>query len=107
MLDVPDEVNSLLSAKLALKYNGGDLDAMKAIAAAAQKRSLKDFQAAFGAFPQELQMDPVVRKHFHSLSERMLEKDLCRIIEPYSFVQIDHVAKQIGIDRSKVTLGIN
>lgn len=102
MLDVPDEVNSLLSAKLALKYNGSDLEAMKAIAAAAQNRSLKDFQAAFGAFPQELQMDPVVRKHFHSLSERMLEKDLCRIIEPYSFVQIDHVAKQIGIDRSKV-----
>uniref|UniRef100_A0A8R1HZP9 PCI domain-containing protein n=1 Tax=Caenorhabditis japonica TaxID=281687 RepID=A0A8R1HZP9_CAEJA len=102
MLDVPDEVNSLLSAKLALKYNGSDLEAMKAIAAAAQKRSLKDFQAAFGAYPQELQMDPVVRKHFHSLSERMLEKDLCRIIEPYSFVQIEHVAKQIGIDRSKV-----
>lgn len=102
MLDVPDEVNSLLSAKLALKYNGSDLEAMKAIAAAAQNRSLKDFQAAFGAFPQELQMDPVVRKHFHSLSERMLEKDLCRIIEPYSFVQIDHVAQQIGIDRSKV-----
>ncbi|ULU00982.1 hypothetical protein L3Y34_001409 [Caenorhabditis briggsae] len=102
MLDVPDEVSSLLSAKLALKYSGSDLEAMKAIAAAAQKRSLKDFQAAFGAFPQELQMDPVVRKHFHSLSERMLEKDLCRIIEPYSFVQIDHVAQQIGIDRSKV-----
>uniref|UniRef100_A0A1I7U3B7 PCI domain-containing protein n=1 Tax=Caenorhabditis tropicalis TaxID=1561998 RepID=A0A1I7U3B7_9PELO len=102
MLDVPDEVNSLLSAKLALKYSGSDLEAMKAIAVAAQKRSLKDFQAAFGAYPQELQMDPVVRKHFHSLSERMLEKDLCRIIEPYSFVQIDHVAKQIGIDRSKV-----
>lgn len=102
MLDLPDEVNSLLSAKLALKYNGSDLDAMKAIAAAAQKRSLKDFQVAFGSFPQELQMDPVVRKHFHSLSERMLEKDLCRIIEPYSFVQIEHVAQQIGIDRSKV-----
>ncbi|CAI5444883.1 unnamed protein product [Caenorhabditis angaria] len=102
MLDLPDEVNSLLSAKLALKYNGSDLDAMKAIAAAAQKRSLADFQKAFGAYPQELQMDPVVRKHFHSLSETMLEKDLCRIIEPYSFVQIDHVAKQIGIDRSKV-----
>ncbi|CAI2347813.1 unnamed protein product [Caenorhabditis sp. 36 PRJEB53466] len=102
MLDLPDEVNSLLTAKLALKYSGGDLEAMKAIAAAARKRSLKDFQATFGAYPQELQMDPVVRKHFHSLSERMLEKDLCRIIEPYSFVQIEHVAEQIGIDRSKV-----
>lgn len=47
-------------------------------------------------------MDPVVRKHFNSLSERMLEKDLCRIIEPYSYVQIEHIASSIGIDREKV-----
>lgn len=47
-------------------------------------------------------MDPVVRKHFNSLSERMLEKDLCRIIEPYSYVQIEHIANSIGIDREKV-----
>ncbi|VDO31288.1 hypothetical protein V3C99_000604 [Haemonchus contortus] len=102
MLDVPDDVNTLLTGKLALKYSGTDLDAMRAIAAAAKKRSLADFNTAFGAYPQELQMDPVVRKHFNSLSERMLEKDLCRIIEPYSYVQIDHIASSIGIDREKV-----
>jgi hypothetical protein len=43
MLDVPDEVNGLLSGKLALKYSGSDLDAMRAIANAAKKRSLADF----------------------------------------------------------------
>ncbi|VDL74327.1 unnamed protein product [Nippostrongylus brasiliensis] len=102
MLDVPDDVSTLLTGKLALKYTGSDLEAMRAIAAAAKKRSLADFNTAFGAYPQELQMDPVVRKHFNSLSERMLEKDLCRIIEPYSYVQIDHIATSIGIDREKV-----
>lgn len=102
MLDLPDEVSTLLSGKLALKYSGPDLDAMRAIAAAAKKRSLADFNQSFGSFPQELQMDPVVKKHFHSLSERMLEKDLCRLIEPYSFVQIDHIASRINIDRAKV-----
>ena len=102
MLDSPDEVNALLAGKLALKYSGSDLEAMRAVASAAKKRSLADFKAAFGHYPQELQMDPVVKKHFHSLSERMLEKDLCRLIEPYSYVQIDHIAKNIGIDRTLV-----
>lgn len=32
----------------------------------------------------------------------MLEKDLCRIIEPYSYVQIDHIARKIGLDKDKV-----
>lgn len=48
-------------------------------------------------------MDPVVKKHFNSLSERMLEKDLCRLIEPYSYVQIQHIASEINIDRAKVS----
>ncbi|VDN52521.1 unnamed protein product [Dracunculus medinensis] len=102
MLDAPDEVSSLLSGKLALKYSGTDLDAMRAIAEAAKKRSLSDFNAAFGRYREELQCDAVVKKHFNSLSDGMLEKDLCRIIEPYSYVQIDHIARKIGLDKDKV-----
>lgn len=102
MLDTPEEVGVILSGKLALKYSGSDLEAMKAIAEAAKKRSLADFNAAFGSYRQELQCDAVVKKHFNSLSDSMLEKDLCRIIEPYSYVQIDHIATKIGLDRDKV-----
>lgn len=43
MLDSPEEVTALLSHKLAIKYTGSDLDAMRAIAEAAKKRSLADF----------------------------------------------------------------
>lgn len=32
----------------------------------------------------------------------MLEKELCRLIEPYSFVQINHVAQIIGLPVEKV-----
>jgi hypothetical protein len=39
----PDEVPTITSGKLALKYHGTDLDAMQAIATAAKKRSLADF----------------------------------------------------------------
>uniref|UniRef100_F1KTN8 26S proteasome regulatory subunit rpn-6.1 n=1 Tax=Ascaris suum TaxID=6253 RepID=F1KTN8_ASCSU len=102
MLDTPEEVSTILSAKLALKYSGSDLEAMRAIAEAAKKRSLADFNAAFGRYRDELQCDAVVKKHFNSLSDSMLEKDLCRIIEPYSYVQISHIASEIGLDKDKV-----
>lgn len=39
-----DEVQSIISGKLALKYSGHDVDAMKTIAQAAHKRSIADFQ---------------------------------------------------------------
>ena len=40
----PEDVLSLVSGKLALKYSGTQIDAMKAISQAAKKRSLADFQ---------------------------------------------------------------
>ena len=40
----PDDVNALMSVKLALKYSGRDVEALKAIAQASKNRSLADFQ---------------------------------------------------------------
>lgn len=102
MLDQPDEINAILAHKHATKYSGPNLDAMRAVAAAAKKRSLADFNRAFGKYCNELQCDPVVKKHFNSLSDSMLEKDLCRIIEPYSYVQISHIAACIDLSHDKV-----
>lgn len=43
MLNEATEVCSLLSSKLAAKYSGRDLDAMKSIAAAFENRSLQNY----------------------------------------------------------------
>uniref|UniRef100_A0A7E4WBX9 PCI domain-containing protein n=1 Tax=Panagrellus redivivus TaxID=6233 RepID=A0A7E4WBX9_PANRE len=97
-----DEVKTLMMHKTAMKYSSTELDAMVAISEAAKKRSMSDFNAAFGRFRDELQCDSVIRKHFNALSSTMLEKDLCRLVEPYSQVQISHIAKCIGMDVDKV-----
>jgi len=102
MLDTPEEVKHLLSGKLHLKYDGRDLEAMKAIAVAAQKRSLADFNSARKEFVTELEGDKVIRSHLDTVYDKMMEQNLCRIIEPYSKVQIFHVATQIGLPMPSV-----
>merc|ERR1712008_205197 len=37
-----------------------------------------------------------------SLYNSMLEQNLCRIIEPYSKVQVDYVASKIGLPKTEV-----
>jgi len=102
MLQLPDEVTNLVSGKLALRHSGRDMSAMKAVAAAAKARSLADFQAAVKDFCEELEGDSVVGHHLETLYSSMLEQNLCRIIEPYSKVQVEYVAEKIGLPKTEV-----
>ena len=40
------------------------------------------------SYRTELEEDPIIRAHLDSLYDNMLEQNLCRIIEPYSRVQV-------------------
>jgi len=97
MLNLPEEVAQLLSGKLALKYVGEDVEAMRAVAQAAHKRSLKDFQQALEKYKAQLQEDEVVKAHFNTLYDKMMQQNLLRIIEPYSKVELKHISKTIDL----------
>lgn len=88
MLRTPEDVQAIMSGKLAVKYAGLDLDAMRAVAEASHRRSLADFQKAVKQYRQELEDDVIVRAHLGSLYDAMLEQNLCRLVEPYSRVQV-------------------
>merc|ERR1712168_1473959 len=102
MLNLPDEVTNLVSGKLALRHSGPELEAMKAVALSAKNRSLADFQKALKDFKVQLEDDLIVSKHLDSLYNSILEQNLCRIIEPYSKVQVDYVAGKIGLPKNEV-----
>lgn len=103
MLNAADDVNSITTGKLALRYAGlRDIEAMKAIAAASSKRSLADFQKALDQYHAELIRDPIINSHLNSLYDQMLEQNLIRIIEPFSRVQVSHIASLINLPRPVV-----
>jgi len=45
----------------------------------------------------ELMSDPIIRSHFTSLYDNLLEQNLLRIVEPFNRVEVDHVAKLVGL----------
>ncbi|KAJ8501706.1 hypothetical protein ONZ51_g468 [Trametes cubensis] len=105
MLNLPEDVTSLLSIKLASKYAQlRDVESMRAIARAHQKRNLADFEKALRDYRQELSSDPTIRTHLSALYDTLLEQNLLRIVEPYSVVEIEYVAQQVGQDRQAVEL---
>lgn len=102
MLGLADDVNQIVSGKLAITYSGRDIDAMKAVAQASHKRSLADFQQALKEYRKELEEDVIVKAHLGTLYDTMLEQNLCRIIEPYSRVQVSHIAQSIKLPMVQV-----
>lgn len=89
------DISNMISNKQAIKYAGRDIEAMSAIASAAASRSLKGYEAVIQEYSQELQEDILIKNHLKFLHEQLLESNLIRIIEPYSCVEIEHVATLI------------
>lgn len=102
MLNTPEEVQHIISGKVALKYQGTEIESMKAVAQASKNRSLAEFQDAVKKYSKELEQDRIVAKHLDTLYQTMLEQNLCRIIEPYSRVQVKHVSEKINLPEAEV-----
>jgi 26S proteasome regulatory subunit N6 len=102
MLNLVDDVTSLLGSKQAQKYAGTKLEAMKAVARAHSNRSLEEYEQALSDYRFELGGDVFIRNHLRRLYDAMLEQNLIKVIEPFSRVEIEHIAKMVGLDTQQV-----
>jgi len=97
MMSSPEDVDAIISGKLALRYAGRDIEAMRAVATAHRDRSLENFENSKVKYKNELTNDPIIHSHLTELYQTLLEQNLCRIIEPFSVVEITHVAELIKL----------
>merc|ERR1712032_264141 len=95
ILGRPDDTKSLINSKSGLKYAGPQVDAMAAVAAAHKERSLQKFEAILEQHKAQLAADPVIEYHLSDLHETLLEQNILRILEPFSRVEISHVAELV------------
>ncbi|TFY55791.1 hypothetical protein EVJ58_g8021 [Rhodofomes roseus] len=108
MLNLPEDVTALLSVKFAAKYAQlRDVESMRAVARAHQQRNLAEFEKALKDYQQELSSDPTIRTHLSALYDKLLEQNLLRIVEPYSVVEVEYVAQQVGQGRQAVEIKLS
>ncbi|KAJ2158632.1 26S proteasome regulatory subunit rpn6 [Coemansia sp. RSA 552] len=99
MTQQPDDITALFATgKTASKFREERaVVALQAVAKAQKKRSLADFERALSEYRHELQQDELIRNHLTALYDTLMEQNLMRLIEPYSQVEIAHVAHLIGL----------
>lgn len=102
MLNQSSEVPSIVASKVAQNWTGEEIDAMKAIAQAHENRSLIEFEQTLAKYQSHLQNDLIVQTHLAQLYETLLEQNLLRIIEPFSRVEIAHVATLLKLPATTV-----
>ena len=101
LLKANDDVFAILNSKLGVQHQSKHTDALKAIATANKNKSVIEFEHCIGIYKNELQ-DPLIRNHINKLYTQLLEDNVKKIIMPYSRVEIDKVAKLIGLPYDKV-----
>lgn len=86
-------IDTLLTAQQAVRYAGPSVDSLNAVAEATANRSVQELEAAVAKYPTELQEDRLIQNHMGLLKEQLLESNILRILQPYSCVEIAHVAE--------------
>ncbi|CAF2160102.1 BnaA07g08190D [Brassica napus] len=72
-------------------------DVVGIISSKAGLQSLKLFENAIYDYKAEIEDDPVIHRHLSSLYDTLLEQNRCRLIEPFSRVEIAHIAELIEL----------
>ncbi|XP_065178336.1 26S proteasome non-ATPase regulatory subunit 11-like [Sycon ciliatum] len=98
----PEDVSALLTTKLAQKYHGEASEAMSGVATACKNRSLCELKEVLASHEKEFSSDDVVRRHLDHLYDNLLEQNLLRLVEPFSRVQVAHIAKLITLPQDVV-----
>lgn len=92
-----EEVNNVVLSKQGKDYLGKEVDALRSIESAVKEKSIRLLKENIEK-NQEYFKDPIIRYHINNLHNDLLEKNLIKIIKPYSVVEIDFVAKSIGLN---------
>ncbi|EIW78728.1 hypothetical protein CONPUDRAFT_92023 [Coniophora puteana RWD-64-598 SS2] len=103
MLNLPEDVTSPLSIKLAVKYvQLHEIESMHAITFAHQNRNLSKFEHILREYKDKLSLDPTICSHHAVLYNTLLQQIILQIVELYLVVEFDYLAEQVEKGQQEV-----
>lgn len=92
-----EDVNGIILGKSARNYYGNEIEALKAITDSVKEKSVASLKENIHKYSHVLLNDEVIVHHLAKLQNDLLEKNLIKIIQPYSVVEIEFVTGSIGL----------
>lgn len=98
-----DEVKLILKQKNVQRFiSKRDIESMERVSQAYEERSLKDLESCLKTYNKELTQDPIIRFHLRELYDQLFQKNLLKLIEPYSTIEIQHICSIIGLPKETI-----
>lgn len=98
-----DDFQSLLNGKFGLKFAADShIQSIKAVADSHFGASIVALSRVFVEFKTEIEGDEVVNSHTKLLYDNLLEKNLFKIIDSYTRVDIEYIAKKLSLTQDVI-----
>ena len=102
-----DDVSSIIFGKQARTYFKPEIEALKAVSESVKEKSVASLKENIRKFESVLLNDENIVHHLVNLQNELLEKNLIKIIQPYSVVEIDFVTMTIGLPYDEILLKLS
>jgi 26S proteasome regulatory subunit N6 len=102
-----DDINNIILGKKGQKYYGPNIKAFESIIESVKLKSVKLLKENFLKNEDYFIHDDFIIHHLENLKNDLIEKNLIKIIQPYSVVQIDFITNSIGLPLSEITMKIS
>jgi 26S proteasome regulatory subunit N6 len=97
-----DDLNNIIYGKNQQKYFGREVEAFKEIEKAVRGKNIRMLSETVMQYKDILLTDFFLKHHLNNLHGDLLEKNLKKIIEPYSVVEIDFITNSVGIQSDEI-----
>ena len=94
-----NEIEPLMNNKHVIIYAGDiQIVAIGEIIKTFEKRNVDEYNLIIKKYHDQLMTDEFVKENLYVLFDELIQENICRILEPYSCVELDHLAKLTSVE---------